>query len=205
MSKRRKEILPGADTWDCFYDKRVQKVLERRRTVVALQKNIGHEARLEFLAWPIVAFCAADGLARDLPAEVSRQIDFLFSYAADPTFVSELLVSVSIFHRTPESEKPLPRRVAEASNVSAASHVDFWSDSPDNSLNLLDWKDVADQIGCKNSVSQLKTEFHREKKRRLSVEQKWSENIAAWGELEALRHQRKETLLPLHSITFRDW
>jgi len=77
MSKTRNEILPGALVWDSFYDKQVQLVLGPRRRVPALHTRISKEARLEFLAWPIIAYSAVDDLVQDYPSKVRRQVGFL--------------------------------------------------------------------------------------------------------------------------------
>src|SRR5262245_59636364 len=98
MSKTRNEILLGAPVWDSFYDKQVQLLLETRRRVPALGTRISKEARLEFLAWPIIAYCAVDGLVLDYPSRVRRQVGFLDAYAEDPRFVATLLQELTNYH-----------------------------------------------------------------------------------------------------------
>jgi hypothetical protein len=210
MSKTRNEILPGAFVWDSFYDKRVQLVLEPQRRVPALHARISKAARLEFLAWPIIAYSAVDGLVLDYPSRVRRQVAFLEAYAEDPRFVASLLQELTKYHLMSEGAKSLTRKIAEASNRSSgeAIQVLFNADGngsdQDGSLRLHDWKTIAELIGCKNSPGQLKTEFHREKRRRQDIRAKWEENFQAWHELEAMENG-KRSLLPLREIRMRDW
>src|SRR5258706_6275393 len=111
MSKTRNEILPGALVWDSFYDKQVQLVLEPRRRVPALLARISKEARLEFLAWPIIAYSAVDDLVQDYPSKVRRQVGFLDAYAEDPRFVVSLLQELTKYHLMPEGAKSLTRKI----------------------------------------------------------------------------------------------
>ena len=209
MSKTRSEILPGALVWDSFYDKQVQLVLEPRRRVPALDAPIPKEARLEFLAWPIIAYSAVDGLVLDYPSKVRRQVAFLDAYAEDPRFIAGLLQELTKYHLMPEWAKSLTRKTAEVSNRSSGEAIqvlfnaDGSGSDQDGSLRLHDWKTIAEVIGCKNSAAQLKTEFHREKRRRQTIRSKWEENFQAWHELEAMENG-KRSLLPLREVRMRD-
>ena len=203
----RNEILPGAAVWDSFYDKNVQLVLETRRHAPALDARIPQDARLEFLAWPIIAHCAVDGLVQDDPNKVRRQVAFLDAYAQDPAFVSSLLAELTDFHLIPDDKKSLTRKIEEVSNQCRSADIDAWFASngvgSDECLGLHDWKTIAEIIGCKNSPAQLKTEFHREKRRRQGIRSRWEENFQAWEKLSAWENGN-HTLLPLKHVSVRD-
>jgi hypothetical protein len=209
MSKTRNEILPGAFVSDSFYDKQVQLVLEPRRRVPASDAPISKEARLEFLAWPIIAYSAVDGLVLDYPGKVRRQVGFLDAYAENPRFVARLLQELTNYHFMPEGAKSLTRKIAEVSNQCRSEvtlmlfNLGCNGSGRDSSLGLHDWKTIAELIGCKNSPGQLKTEFHREKRRRQNIRSKWEENFQAWHDLEAMENG-KRSLLPLREVSVRD-
>ncbi len=102
---------------------------------------------------------------------------FLDAYAQDPIFVSRLLAELTDYHVMPDDKKSLTRKIAEVSNQCSSDDIDVSFNSDRNgsereeSLGLYDWKTIAKIIGCKNSPAQLKTEFHREKRRRQSIRQ----------------------------------
>ena len=208
MSKERNQILPGAGVWDSFYDKCVQTVLETRRSVPALRARLPKGTRLEFLAWPIIAFNTVDELVQERQTKIHRHAEFLDAYVADPQFVASLLAELTNYHFVPDSAKSLTRKIAEESNKCGSEALDAWF-KPEKTegkryqkLWLRDWKTIAEVIGCKNSPSQLKTEFHREKRRRQSIRAKWSEHFQAWEELQELRKGHR--LLPLQEISLRE-
>jgi hypothetical protein len=208
MSKERNQVLPGAGVWDSFYDKHVQAVLETRRSVPALRARLPKEARLEFLAWPIIAFNTVDELVQELQTKIHRHAEFLDAYVADPQFVAPLLAELTNYHFLPDSAKSLTRKIEEESNKCGSGALEAWfkraknEGEQDRKLWLRDWKTIAEVIECKNSPSQLKTEFHREKRRRQSIRAKWSEHFQAWDELQDLRKGHR--FLPLQEVSLRE-
>ena len=116
MSKQRKELLPGAEIIDSFFDKDVQKVLMTRFTPWPSLDELP-DAQQEFLAWPLTAYHITDELARDRDTKVSRHTDFLEAYAIDRFFISKLLSVITKYHHLPENEKSLRSRVSDLSSA----------------------------------------------------------------------------------------
>jgi hypothetical protein len=200
MSNRRDQILPGAGVWDSFYDKKVQSALDAGRWSAAAQGNLSVEASMELLAWPIIAFTAADELAQDQATKITRQVKFLQAYAEEPSFVAKVLEKVTGYHCLKETEKLLPRQIVEISNRCSNPPSDILKG---DDAELYNWKEIVELLGVKNSVSHLKTEFHREKKRRLQIGEEWSKNFQAWNDLTALRARTNASILPLMAISLR--
>jgi hypothetical protein len=201
MSKPRTLDMPGGSPWDSFFDKDVQSVLMLRFSAPPLSPEITEALRCEFLAWPVVAHTVVDSFAQDRRNKILRQSDFLLAYAEDRQFVAELLMAVTRYHETPEGDQRLARRVADCGNrMKPADESNFFTDCFDG---LVDWKFVARQLGCKNSIGQLMTEWHREVKRRNNLLKRWEEQIEAYATLTDGRRKRGEPPLPLQGVTFQ--
>ncbi len=202
MSKWRKEPLLGEGLWGCFYDKEIQRVLMQRFSVPALNDPTLESVKLEFLAWPILAFRILDDFAQERRTKVERHANgVVHAYAEDRQFVSGLLSAITRYHQTPEKGKRLTRRIAELSCVAdTGSHL--LADERRLPDRLLDWKTIAQMLDCKNSVDQLMIEHSREQKRRLALTKKWSAHFASYEELSAQRWKKKTAMLPLQNVSF---
>ena len=80
MSKQRKGILPRLGIADAFFNKKVQKVLERRFQTPKLADN--PSAQQEYLAWPIIAYHAVDEFVQERSTKIDRHRDFLIIYVS---------------------------------------------------------------------------------------------------------------------------
>ena len=214
MSKQRKELLPGAEIIDSFFDKDVQKVLMTRFTPWPSLDELP-DAQQEFLAWPLTAYHITDELAQDRDTKVSRHTDFLEAYAIDRFFISKLLSVITKYHHLPENEKSLRRRVSDLSSAKKGSPgfriVDLnyipsfdevFPQSAKNNVPLEEWKTIADALDCQNSLEQLVTELWRERKHRKKIEKKWNRHHKAYFEIYRETHEGKRDIFP-ELITFR--
>ena len=208
MSKQRKEILPGAEIIDSFFDKDVQKVLMTRFTPWPSLDELP-DAKQEFLAWPLIAYHITDELAKDRDTKVSRHTDFLEAYAIDRFFISKLLSVITKYHHLPENEKSLRRRVSDLSSAEKGAPnfrvIDFnyipsfdevFPQSAKNNVPLEEWKTIAEALDCQNSLEQLATELWRERKHRKKIEKKWSRHHIAYFEICHEAHKGKRAILP---------
>lgn len=211
MSKRRKSILPGSGCWDSFFDKGVQRVLlQRFRFNTPPPRPAGEKAlefskwrkvvQTEFLAWPVIAYRTAEGLATATTSNRRQMAEEVTDcYATDSVFFAELLAAVSRYHTLPVSERSLPRRISDVSSLADLNSppIDPNANDPEP-VQLMDWKTVAAHLGSANSINQMMVEFNRESKRRLKIEDKWRPHFGAYWSLSETRRQ----ILPLQWISF---
>lgn len=210
MPRQRKDILPGAGT-DSFFDGGVQKVLETRRAESRSKfAELSPAARREALAWPIIAYHAAENFS-GLWGDFKRQ-PFWDAYLLDPVFMADLLAQVSRYHHLPKSEWSVARRVAELSNVSVGTLDLNASEMP--KPDLLSWIDVADldnpnkakqklqagKIALESHAENLKREFSDEKTARKKLLAKWRSHFTAHSKLDIDTKREHLRLLPLRNF-----
>ncbi len=96
-----------------FFDKQVQKVLVSERTSPDALKAAGING-LDYwqaLASPLIVFNRINGLLVD--SKYSKHTDVLHSFSEKRLFTAELLFTMTKFYETPESDRPLWRKIAE--------------------------------------------------------------------------------------------
>jgi len=212
MSKARTYILLGTDS---FYDKDVQNLLCTKRDP-AVNPNVPDAVVLkrEMLAWPLIAFYAANDMYEDWNIDPGTPGESFYQcYSFAPVFMADLLQHITRYYKLPEGQWSIDRKIIHYANSTTMPMAGMIARLKETNFDfstfpLAEYKTIVSDFKDSNgnplfsesmTGDEMRKRFSKIRKGRHDINRLWSANKKALSEMQ----QSKTARIPLSFRFFK--